>query len=503
MSSRLLGFCQNLKTLEDSKDVAEDVKSFATDDPDEQRLHVFFISSILFSNIAFSDFEVVRSAIESFQVIITKDKNENTVDMAHTSVASLTRTIESLLTSNSPMQSLICDHREELCALHEKGISNIWTRRKFRKSLQQFAKGIDRVRKESTKIQDKGKQASKESTIQDFSSSANDNLNVKNNMVGRDDQMKRLLEDLTISYSDEPKVIPIVGMGGIGKKTLAKEAYNNKSVLHCFDVHAWATISQQHNRKEIFLGLLRSTIKVDDTVETSGEAGLADMLQKILKRKSRILLTTRNDEVACYAGVENLSLRMSFMDQDESWSLFKSAAFASEALPSEFETTGKQIAEKCHGLPLTIVVVAGLLKSKREIEDWENVAKDVKSCLTNDPDEICSRVLGLSYNHMTSDLKACLLHFGIFLEDSEITAKKLMRSWMAEGFLNLENDLEGEAEKCLQELVDRCLVLVCKTSLDGAKFTSCPKIIPRRDWHPITPRAGRTNLPYTLPVNKQ
>ncbi|XP_047261884.1 putative late blight resistance protein homolog R1B-16 [Capsicum annuum] len=188
---------------------------------------------------------------------------------------------------------------------------------------------------------------------------------------------------------------------------------------------------------------------------------------------SGILLTTRNNEVACYADTENVSLRMSFMDQDESWSLFKSAAFASEALPSKFETTGKQITEKCHGLPLTIVVVAGLLKSKRAIEDWENVAKDVKSFVTNDPNELCSRVLGLSYNHMTSDLKACLLHFGIFPEDSEIPAKNLMRLWMAEGFLKLGNDLEGEAEKCLQELVGRCLVLVCKKSQDGAKIRSC------------------------------
>ncbi|KAM3321268.1 hypothetical protein P3S67_008470 [Capsicum chacoense] len=40
--------------------------------------------------------------------------------MAHASVASLTRTIESLLTSNSPMQSLTCDHREEISDLHEK-----------------------------------------------------------------------------------------------------------------------------------------------------------------------------------------------------------------------------------------------------------------------------------------------------------------------------------------------------------------------------------------------
>ncbi|XP_047261463.1 putative disease resistance RPP13-like protein 3 [Capsicum annuum] len=171
--------------------------------------------------------------------------------------------------------------------------------------------------------------------------------------------------------------------------------------------------------------------------------------------------------------VVTLSVLMSFMDQDESWSLFKSAAFSSEALPYEFETVGKQIADECHGLPLTIVVVAGLLKSKRAIEDWESVAKDVKSFVTNDPDEQCSRVLGLSYNHLTSDLKACLLHFGIFPEDSEIPVKNLMRSWMAEGFLKLENDLEGEAEKCLQELVDRCLVLVCKKSLDGTKIRSC------------------------------
>ncbi|PHU08035.1 hypothetical protein BC332_24524 [Capsicum chinense] len=47
-----------------------------------------------------------------------------------------------------------------------------------------------------------------------------------------------------------------------------------------------------------------------------------------------------------------------------------------------------------------------------------------------------------------------------------------MRTWMAEGFLKLENDLEGEAEKCLQELVNRCLVLICKKSLDGTKLRS-------------------------------
>ncbi|KAH0769467.1 hypothetical protein KY290_013448 [Solanum tuberosum] len=372
------------------------------------------------------------------------------------------------------------------------------TRRNFHHSLQQVAVDIDRVRKESTEIRDKGKQAS---LVQDFSSSANGVLKVKNNMVGRDDQRERLLEDLTRGYSGEPKVIPIIGMGGIGKTTLAIEVYNDAHIRSHFDVCAWATLSQQHNVKEILLSLLRST--KGGTFDMNDEAELADMLHKRLYGKrylivmddiwsskawddvrrcfpiqnkgSRILLTTRNNEVACYANSDNPSLHMSFMDQDESWNLFKSVAFANEALPlpSEFENIGKKIVEKSHGLPLTIVVVAGLLKSKKTIKDWESVAKDVKSFVNNDPDEQCSHVLGLSYNHLTSDLKTCLLYFGIFPEDTEIPVKHLMRLWMAEGFLNFENDLEGEAEKCLQDLINRCLVHVSKKSRDETKIISC------------------------------
>ncbi|PHU08009.1 hypothetical protein BC332_24498 [Capsicum chinense] len=146
----------------------------------------------------------IKTYSGSFQVIVTEDKNENTVDMAHASVASLTRTIESLLTSNSLMRSLSCDHREEFCALPEKievevkevAIAAEYTiqlrltgtvlgenksqkkkaRRRFRQSLQQVAEDIDRIWKESIKIQDKGKQASKESTVQESPSSSKDIL---------------------------------------------------------------------------------------------------------------------------------------------------------------------------------------------------------------------------------------------------------------------------------------------------------------------------------------
>ncbi|KAF3623936.1 hypothetical protein FXO38_30506 [Capsicum annuum] len=211
--------------------------------------------------------------------------------MAHANVASLMRTVESLLTSNSPMQSLICDHREELCALCEKkknfeknNVSGEMAdleveAHRLSDSLQQVAEDIDRILKESTKIQDKGKQASKESTVQEFPSSPKYILNVENSMVGRDDQRKRLVEDLTRSNSVERKVIPIIGMDGIGKTTLANEVYKDACIRSHFDVCAWATVSQQYNAKEILLSLLRST--KGDTFDMNDEAELANMLKRV------------------------------------------------------------------------------------------------------------------------------------------------------------------------------------------------------------------------------
>ncbi|KAM3383389.1 hypothetical protein P3S68_008964 [Capsicum galapagoense] len=368
--------------------------------------------------------------------------------MAHANVASLMRTVESLLTSNSPMQSLTCDHSEDFSALHEK-ISSL------------------------------------EVVVKNFEEN-----NVSGEMTDLEVQIKEVASDaeqtIQLRVTEGQRTLIVSGKSQQRFKIRANKPQRNQ----------WFKSFQAHQKR-----MLR-TIWLDvDKVFTGSEAELEDMLPKSLKGKrylillddmweteawdavrqcfprelkgSAILLMTRNTKVAYEAGTKNLSLQMGFMDQDESWILFKSAALSSESLPYEFETVGKKIAEKCHGLPLTIVVVAELLKSKGEIEDWKSVAKDVKSLVTNDPDERCSRVLGLRYNHLTSDLKACLLHFGIFREDSEIPTKDFMSSWMAEGFLKLENDLEGEAEKCLQELVDRCLVLVCKKSLDGTKNRSC------------------------------
>ncbi|PHU08016.1 hypothetical protein BC332_24505 [Capsicum chinense] len=283
MLSRLLGFCLNLNTLEDPKDVAENVKSFATDDPDEQRgvgvLHRWAKGSLVSlyglgqsssHELAFEvelgprdEFCAFHEKVRSLEVFLKNfEKNKVSGEMTDLEV-------EIKEVANIVEQTIQLQVTEVILANDEKAQERLYD------SLQQVAEDIDRIWKESAKIQDKGKQVSKESTVQEFPSSSKDIPTVENNMVGRDDQRKRLLEDLTRSYSNEPKVIPIVEMGGIGKTTLANEVYNHESILCHFDVHARATVSQQHNMKEILLSLLRSTIKMDDTVQMKGEAELA------------------------------------------------------------------------------------------------------------------------------------------------------------------------------------------------------------------------------------
>ncbi|PHT48334.1 hypothetical protein CQW23_12542 [Capsicum baccatum] len=117
----------------------------------------------------------------------------------------------------------------------------------------QVAEGIDHVQNDSLKIQVKGKQASSKSFFQD-SSSTKDILNFKNVMVGPDDEKESFLQELTRGFSGELKVIPIISIGGIGKSTKAKEVYNDVSVLHHFDIHAWDTVSQQHDGGEWNIG---------------------------------------------------------------------------------------------------------------------------------------------------------------------------------------------------------------------------------------------------------
>lgn len=87
---------------------------------------------------------------------------------------------------------------------------------------------------------------------------------------------------------------------------------------------------------------------------------------------SRILVTTRLVNLSFELN-NNYSLRMKFLDEDSSWDLFSKSVFGEEGCPPKLEGIGKKIVENCRGLPLSIIVVGGLLRKMEDAEEcWES-----------------------------------------------------------------------------------------------------------------------------------
>ncbi|KAL8529483.1 hypothetical protein ACS0TY_006784 [Phlomoides rotata] len=294
------------------------------------------------------------------------------------------------------------------------------------------------------------------------------------------------------------ETIPIVGMGGIGKTTLARNVYDDRLIVSHFDTRAWVTISQEYNLRMILLTLLECIVgKVTDEMRQRQNDELAVHLHKSLcgrrylivlddmwdnkvwddisrffpdgENGSRVMLTTREMTVANYAGPNSSHHQMHLLNKDDSWNLLCVKVFAQKNCPPKLERIGKKITDDCKGLPLAIHVIGGLLsRAKRTQEHWLEVGKDVTSAVAKN-DEQFSNILSLSYNHLPNHLKPCFLYMGAFPEGYEIRASKLIRLWVAEGFLEpiSGKSLEEAAEIYLKDLVGRNLILVRQREANG------------------------------------
>ncbi|KAK4402243.1 putative late blight resistance proteinR1B-17 [Sesamum angolense] len=352
-------------------------------------------------------------------------------------------------------------------------------------------------------------------------SSSRQDPNPKNIIVGVGEDLIQLKDRLLGQPSKALQIIPIVGMGGIGKTTMARNLYDDPSVISHFDTHAWATISQDYNKQKlqhVLLSLLECVIgksNIDEMLsKTDDELSLClhcsefqylpltpefHMHQALKSRRylivlddvwdvkpwddtrrffpddnngSRIIVTTRESSVADYTGSGSSHHQMNLLKDDDSWNLLRQKVFAPEETCSpELENVGKKIAKDCRGLPLAIHVIGGILSQAETNQDfWEQVSDNVSSTVA-DKDEHFSNILSLSYNHLPNHLKPCFLYMGAFPEDYEIRSSKLVNLLVAEGFVRPMSDksLEEAAKTHLKALVDRNLIFVSQQGVMGMR----------------------------------
>ncbi|KAL7181151.1 hypothetical protein ACSBR1_040087 [Camellia fascicularis] len=168
----------------------------------------------------------------------------------------------------------------------------------------------------------------------------------------------------------------------------------------------------------------------------------------------------------------SIPISLRFLRDDESWDLFRQKVFGrGESCPPKFTEIGKQIVKRCQGLPLAIVVVAGMLVNEgKSLEVWNHAKETLNSQMDVDP-QLWMKTLSLGYNQLPHHLKPCFLYFGTFPEDFEIPVKKLIWLWIAEGFIRKTAGkcLEGVAEEYLMDLIDRSLLLVSRRGYNGIR----------------------------------
>lgn len=301
--------------------------------------------------------------------------------------------------------------------------------------------------------------------------------------------------------SSTTQVMALIGKEGSGKTTLAKIVYNRVDVKRHFAKRAWVHIPSTSilETRDVLADILKqideSLLKVEATLSAEeliwritqalDDSTFLIVMENAQNQKSRvwdsflgklcsfthrgkIIITTSSTED--YVGAPFSTLHVPGLGNNESWELFlKKAHVAEDVLQSrtsELIKLEKQILNICDGLPLRIVLLAGLLSTKQpSYEEWSKVIGRANG----------DTLAALCYQDLPAQMKPCILYMGLFPREYEIPVRRLIHLWCAEGFappiLDFITTAEDLAEMYFEELVTRNMIQVIRWRLDGSPKT--------------------------------
>ncbi|EAY98528.1 hypothetical protein OsI_20440 [Oryza sativa Indica Group] len=259
-------------------------------------------------------------------------------------------------------------------------------------------------------------------------------------------------------------ILPIVGMGGVGKTTLTQLVYNDVRVKKHFQLRMWLCVSENFDEAKLTKETIESVASGLSSATTNMNLLQEDLSNKLKGKRfllvlddvwnedpdrwdryrralvagakgSKIMVTTRNENVGkLMGGLTPYYLKQ--LSYNDSWHLFRSYAFVdgdSSAHPN-LEMIGKEIVHKLKGLPLAAKALGSLLCAKDNEDDWKNILESEIWELPSDKNNILP-ALRLSYNHLPPILKRCFAFCSVFHKDYVFEKDILVQIWMAVGYI--------------------------------------------------------------------